>query len=145
MALRLVDFTLKFIGLSAAMRKWHGILSALDEGRRDKVARFAEQIAATLARAVEAFERIERDPREQAARRTAIRELGRLSGYIESVVATLEGHIDGRRLNGLKRRLEGLAANDLIAQSVSKAGATQIERLLASEGYFRALADALRA
>jgi hypothetical protein len=142
--MRLVDYTLKLLGLSEAMRKWHGLLSALDQAQRDKIARFAEQIAATLARAAEAFERIERDPGEKSAKRAAVRELGRLSGYVENIVATLEGRIDGRRLNGIKRRLEALTADGLIADAVRKADAARIDRLLASEGYFRALADGLR-
>lgn len=143
--MRLVDYTLKLTGLSKAMRRWHGVLSALDAAQREKVARFAEQIAATLARAAEAFEQIERDPAERSARRTAIRELGRLSGYVENIVATLEGRIDGRRLNGIKRRLDSLAEEGLIAEAVRKANPPRIERLLAAEGYFRALADVLRA
>lgn len=142
--MRLVDYTLKLLGLSEALRKWHGLLSALDAGQRDKVARFAEQIAATLGRTAQAFEQLERDPGHRSARRAAVRELGRLTGYVENIVATLEGRIDGRRLNGLKRRLEALAADRVIAETVSKADAARIDRLLACEGYFRALADALR-
>jgi ABC-type transporter Mla subunit MlaD len=143
--MRLVDYTLKVLGLSEAMRKWHDLLAALDQSQRDKIARFAEQIAGTLARATEAFERIEKNPGETAAKRAAIRELGRLSGYVENIVVTLEGRVDGRRLNGLKRRLEALTEDGLIADTVRKADAARIDRLLASEGYFRALADALRA
>lgn len=142
--MRLVDYTLKVLGLSEAMRKWHGLLSALDQSQRDKIARFAEQIAATLGRAAEAFERLEKRPGETAAKRAAIRELGRLSGYVENMVVTLDGRIDGRRLNGIKRRLEALTEDSLIAESVRKADALRINRLLAAEGYFRALADALR-
>lgn len=143
--MRLVDYTLKLLGLSEVMRKWHDLLAALDQSQRDKIARFAEQIAATLARAAEAFERIEKDPGERSAKRAAVRELGRLSGYVENIVATLEGRMDGRRLNGIKRRLETLAEDGLIADTIRKADAARIDRLLASEGYFRALADALRA
>ena len=43
-----------------------------------------------------------------------MRELGRLSGYVENIVATLEGRIDGRRLSGIRRRLEALAEDSLI-------------------------------
>ena len=142
--MRLVDYTLKVLGLSEAMRRWHGLLSALDQSQRDKIARFAEQIAATLARAAEAFERLEKHPGETTARRAAIRELGRLSGYVENIVVTLNGRIDGRRLNGIKRRLEALTEDSLIAESVRKADTLRINRLVAAEGYFRALADALR-
>ena len=142
--MRLVDYTLKVLGLSEAMRRWHGLLSALDQSQRDKIARFAEQIAATLARAAEAFERLEKHPSETTARRAAIRELGRLSGYVENIVVTLNGRIDGRRLNAIKRRLEALTADSLIAESVRNADTLRINRLVATEGYFRALADALR-
>jgi hypothetical protein len=143
--MRLVDYTLKVLGLSQAMRKWHSLMSALDQSQRDKVARFAEQIAATLARAAEAFERLEKQPGETLARRAAVREFGRLSGYVENIVATLEGRIDGRRLSGIRRRLEALAEDSLIADSVRRADAARINRLIEAEGYFRALADALRA
>jgi hypothetical protein len=142
--MRLVDYTLKVLGLSEAMRRWHGLLSALDRSERENIARFANQIAATLARAAEAFERLEKNPGETAASRAAIRELGRLSGYVENIVVTLHGRMDGRRLNGIKRRLEALTADSLIAESVRKADTPRINRLVAAEGYFRALADALR-
>ena len=142
--MRLVDYTLKVLGLSEAMRTWHRLLSAVDQSQRDKIAGFAEQIAATVARAAEAFERLEKHPDETKARRAAIRELGRLSGYVENLVVTLDGRIDGRRLNGIRRRLEALTEDSLIAESVRKADTPRINRLLAAEGYFRALADALR-
>ena len=139
-----VDYTRRLLGLSRALRAWLGLLAQLDGRRQDKVARFADAIAATLARAVEAFERIEKEPSSRSARRAAIRELGRLSGYVEGIVAALDGHVDGRRLAGIKKRLEGLAADGLIAASVNNADAQRIDRLSASEGYFRALADGLR-
>jgi hypothetical protein len=143
--MRLADYTLKLLGLSQTMRRWLGVIAKLDEGRQEKIARFADAIAGTLARTVDAFERIEKHPNDRAARRAAIRELGRLSGYVENIVAALEGHVDGRRLAGMKKRLEGLADETLMIQSVRNADAARIERLLASEGYFRALADGLRA
>jgi hypothetical protein len=143
--MRLADYTLKLLGLSQTMRRWLGVIAKLDEGRQEKIARFADAIAGTLARTVDAFERIEKQPNDRVARRAAIRELGRLSGYVENIVAALEGHVDGRRLAGMKKRLEGLADETLMIQSVRNADAARIERLLASEGYFRALADGLRA
>lgn len=143
--MRLADYTLKLLGVSETLRRWQHVLAALDERRRGKVARFADQIADTLARAAEAFERVDRDPADRRARHNAVRELGRLSGYIESIVDVLEGRIDGRRLRGIRRRLEGLERDGRIAEAVRRAGTARIERLVASEGYFRALADALRA
>jgi len=143
--MRLVDYTLKLLGLSEALRKWHGLMVALEDDRREKIARFAEEIAGTLGRAARAFERIERNARDKSAERAAIRELGRIRGYVENIVDALDGRIDGRRLQGMKRRLEGLTGDDQIAQSARCADGARIDRLLAAEGYFRALADALRA
>ena len=143
--MRLVDVTLKLLGITEAMRRWQGVIAEVDDKRRDRIARFADEIAGTLARAIQAFERLEKDPADKAAARVAVREFGRLGGYIETIVATLEGRVDGRRLQGVKRRLEGLALEGGIAASVSQADAARIERLAAAEGYFRALADSLRA
>lgn len=143
--MRLVDHTLKILGLSEAMRRWQGLVRDMDTKRREAVGRYAEEIAATLGRVAHAFEAIERNGEDRAARRAAIRDLGRLNGYIETLIATLEGRVDGRRLAGIKRRLEGLAAESAITASVASADAVRIERLLAAEGYFRALADGLRA
>ena len=143
--MRLVDFTLKVLGITEAMRRWHLVVSDVDRRRREKIARYADEIANTLARAAEAFERLDRDPADKAAARIAIREFGRLGGYIENIVATLEGRVDGRRLAGVKRRLEGLAHDGSIAETVRRADAARIERLTVAEGYFRALADGLRA
>jgi hypothetical protein len=142
--MRLVDYTLKLLGISEALRRWQGVISDMDDKRRDKVARYAEEIAGTLQRAAEAYARLEADPADKAAARTAIREFGRLQGYVENILVVLEGRVDGRRLAGVKRRLEGLAAEGLIATSIAKADAARIERLSSAEGYFRALADGLR-
>lgn len=143
--MRLVDHTIKILGLTEAIRRWQGLMRAMDTRRRGRIARYADQIAGTLGRTAAAFEAIERDGADRAARRAAVRELGRLNGYVETIVATLEGRIDGRRLAGVKRRLDGLAAEAAMAASVASADAARIERLLAAEGYFRALADGLRA
>ncbi len=143
--MRIVDLTLKVLGITEAMRRWQIVIADVDDRRREKIARYAEEIAGTLARAAEAFERLDQDPSDKAATRTAIRELGRLSGYIETIVATLSNRVDGRRIAGVKRRLEGLAVAGHITETVRGADAARIERLAAAEGYFRALADSLRA
>lgn len=142
--MRLVDVTIKLLGLTEAMRRWQGVLDAVDDRRRERIARYAEAVAGTLSRCAQAYERLERAPGDQAATRVAIREYGRLAGYVEDILAALNGHVDGRRLCGLKRRLETIAAQGLIADSVRRADAPAIERLAAAEGYFRALADGLR-
>ena len=143
--MRIVDLTLKVLGISEAMRRWQIVVADVDDRRREKIARYAEEIAGTLARAAEAFERLGKDPADKAASRVAIRELGRLSGYIETIVATLANRVDGRRIAGVKRRLEGLAEAGHITATVRGADAARIDRLAAAEGYFRALADSLRA
>lgn len=140
-----VDFTSKLLGIGESMRRWQGVIAEVDEKRREKVARYAEEIAGTLLRAGEAYERLEKDPNDKAAARIAIREFARLAGYVENIMETLQGRIDGRRLTGLKRRLEALASEGLIADSLKRADAARLERLAATEGYFRALADGLRA
>ena len=141
--MRLLDYTIKLLGLSETIHRWHGVLGALDAGRREKVPRSAERIAATLARAAVAFARLKEEPANVRAQRAAVRELGRIAGYVEDIVTALEHHLDGRKLAGVKRRLDQLAGEELRA-AVRGADAQRIERLLEAEGYFRALADGLR-
>lgn len=143
--MRLVDYTLKLLGITEILRRWQGVIAEVDDRRRDRIARYAEEIAATLARAADAFEKLERDPADRVAARTIRREFGRLGGYIENIIASLDGHIDGRRLQGVKRRLESLAADGLLASTLSSGDPKRLERLATAEGYFRALADGLRA
>jgi hypothetical protein len=140
----IVEFTSKLLGIGEAMRRWQGVIGEIDDKRREKVARYAEEIAGTLQRAGEAYERLEKDADDKAATRIAIREFSRLAGYVENIVEALDGRIDGRRLAGLKRRLEALASEGLILDSLKRADAARLERLAATEGYFRALADGLR-
>ena len=140
----MIDFTKKILDLAKAIKDWRGAISEAGENRRGRVARYAEAVADTLARAGEAFVRLEQDAADKEAHRIAVREFGRLAGYVEDIVSALDGQIDGRRIAGLKRRLEGLAMEGLIAQSIAKADRARIERLAAAEGYFRALADSLR-
>ncbi len=141
----IVDYTLKLLGLGESMRRWQGVLTEVDDKRREKVARYADEIAGTLGRAVDAFEQLAKEPADPNAERAAIREFGRLAGYVENIVSTLDGRIDGRRLAGAKRRLETLVIEGLMVTAIRKADARGVERLTAAEGYFRALADGLRA
>ena len=83
-----------------------------------------------------------RSPRRSPA--PAIRELGRISGYIETLVGVLDHHLDGRKLAGVKRRLEQLRPGELRQCVVSGRKPIHIDRLASAEGYFRALADGLR-
>jgi hypothetical protein len=142
--MRLLDQTAKLVGLSQTLHRWRGLIRALDSGRRDKVARYAERIADTLARAAAALARLERAPASARAARAAIREFGRIAGYVEDIVKTLEDHLDGRKLAGVKRRLDQLGTGEPLPGAAAGAYARRIERLVEAEGYFRALADGLR-
>jgi len=143
--MRLLDYTIKLLGLSETIHRWRGALAELDSERRENVARYAERIAETLGRAAGAFAALEKDPAATGAAREAIRELGRIAGYVEDIVRALEHHLDGRKLAGVKRRLDRLAGTEPIRTAVRSVDAQRIEHLLEAEGYFRALADGLRA
>lgn len=145
MPVRLAVYTRKLLGLSQAIHRWLSALTALDDGRRAKVADYADQIAATLSRAAEGLQHLEADPSDKAAARQTIRELGRISGYVETIVGVLEHHLDGRKLAGVKRRLEQLQMHEAAGRAIENGPRPRIDRLLAAEGYFRALADGLRA
>ncbi len=143
--MRLSDYILKILGLSETIHKWHGSIVTLEAERREKIARYAEEIAATLARAAAAFATLERDPADRRALRDAARELGRMTGYVEDIVITLDDHLDGRKLAGVKRRLDQLSEPEPIRVAIRRVDAVRIETLHEAEGYFRALADGLRA
>lgn len=142
----LAQYLLKLLGLSQALHNLRSALSSLEASRREKIAVYADAIAATLARAAAAFATLERDAADQRALREAIKELGRITGYVEDIVATLESHLDGRKLAGVRRRLEHLADPLLPARTAAlERDPHRIDRLLEAEGYLRALADGLRA
>jgi hypothetical protein len=139
-----LDYTVKLIGLSETIHRWQGVLGELDAGRREKVARYAERIADTLRRAAAALAALEKEPGSARAGCEAVRELGRIGGYVEDIVRALEHHLDGRKLAGVKRRLDRLAGKEPRRGALAGLDAGRIERLLEAEGYFRALADGLR-
>ena len=147
------DFLLRLLGITRTIQAWHAALLALDQTRREKLAGYADEIAATFARAAQAFTILDRHPSDAAARRDAVRELGRISGYIEDLVTVLEAALDGRTIAGLKRRLSrlgvpipaSLAPGLSSGQPTHSRGPPRLESLLDAEGYFRALADGLRA
>jgi hypothetical protein len=140
----LTDYAAKLLALLETIQRWHSVLAGLEAGRREKVAQYAEQIAATLARAAAALACLEKEPGNARAVREAVRELGRIAGYVEDIVKALEHQLDGRKLAGVKRRLDRLAAREPHA-AVLSTDPGRIERLLEAEGYLRALADGLRA
>lgn len=142
------DFLFRLLGIARTIQAWHGALIALDAVRREKLASYAEEIAATFARAAHAFAILEVHPANSAARRDAVRELGRISGYLEDIVSVLDHALDGRKVAGLRRRLAHLGAplaSIISPQPLAQSrGPPKLETLLDAEGYFRALADGLR-
>ncbi|MGQ0457241.1 MAG: hypothetical protein ACT4OU_09280 [Hyphomicrobium sp.] len=142
--MRLADYAERLIGLSRAVYAWAGEAAAADRGRREKAALYAEEVAATLGRAAGALVLLDRTPEDRPALLAATRELGRIAGYVETMMGALEQHLDGRKRAGVKRRLDYLEPFDLEA-ALSEAGAfRQARRFASAEGFFRALADALR-
>ena len=141
----IIDFTIKLLGLSETISRWRETLLKLEAERRGKVAIYAEEIAGTLARAAAAFATLEKDGANGAAAREAVRELGRIAGYLEDIVSALEDHLDGRKLAGVKRRLDQIAGKAPVRLAVRAVDSQRIDNLLEAEGYFRALADGLRA
>jgi hypothetical protein len=141
----LAQYLLKLLGLSQALHNLKSALLSLESARREKIALYADAIAATFARASAAFATLERDPADGRALREAIRELGRIAGYVEDIVTALEDHLDGRKLAGVRRRLETLTDTEPVRTAATRRDAARIDRLLEAEGYFRALADGLRA
>ena len=142
--MRLLDYTIKLLGLSETIHRWQSAVAKLDAERRESVAVYAERIAETLGRAAAALAVLEKKPGATRPSREAIRELGRIAGYVEDIVRALEQHLDGRKLAGVKRRLDRLAGGEPLRTLVRGADAQRIEHLLEAEGYFRALADGLR-
>ena len=138
-----LDTTVRLLGMSDAIHKWHATLTDLSGRKRGKVAGYATAIADCLARAAQAFQLLELEPDDRRAARDARRELGRITGYVEDMAAVLAGHVDGRKLAGLKRRLDALLDPAAMSETVARADAARIARLTEAEGYFRALADRL--
>jgi hypothetical protein len=142
--MNLLDFSKKLLAIAEIFSRWGGAIGALDRTRRAKVARYAETIAETLGRAAHYSARLTVVPADRVAERGLVRELGRITGYLETLVGVLQHHLDGRKLAGVKRRLEQLGPRRIGGRPLASTARTRVDRLLAAEGYFRALADSLR-
>ncbi len=92
----LADYSKRLLGLAETLHRWLSVLAQMDQERREKVARYAEEIAATLARASAALLALETNPGDIVAAREAMREMGRIAGYVETMVGALKHHLDGR-------------------------------------------------
>ena len=141
--MRLADYSKRLLSLAQTLSTWVTSAAALDAARREKVARYAAQIADTLARAATALEGLQTAPGDAKLLSAVVREFGRIGGYIETIVDVMRHHLDGRKLAGVKRRLEQLDRPNRDALGGAGALRQQIDRLTAAEGYFRALADGL--
>jgi hypothetical protein len=139
------DLLQRLHDLAETLHRWLEALAGLDQARRQRVSVYAVSVADTLARAVDALTELEIRPDSRSARTKALRELSRIAGYVETMVDALQHHLDGRKLAGVKRRLEQLKSSEIRAGWGGKdAPAIGIEKLIAAEGYFRALADGLK-
>jgi hypothetical protein len=148
--MRWAEVARRILRLAEVIHRWIGALSLLEPERRERVATYAEAIADTLSRAADVLAEI--DPSgtpsslDPKTRRTAIRELGRIHGYVSTMVNVLDHRLDGRRLGGVKKRLEKLDRGALRAliEEAPVAHQLRVDDLYAAEGYFRALSDGLR-
>ena len=145
--MRLTDLATSFLRLSQVLYGWVELLTGLEATRRARISSYADEIAATLGRAGQALLLAQAEPRNRHAARQASRELGRIAGYVEDIVVMLNGHLDGRKLAGVKRRLESLAGRAFEGAQdpalARKLALRQIDRLAEAEGYFRSLAERL--
>jgi hypothetical protein len=96
--MRATDYSRRILALAELLHRWVGQLMKLDAVRREKVACYADEIAATLARAAEAHQKLEAEPGNAVAQRVLVREFGRISGYLETIVGVLHRHLDGRKM-----------------------------------------------
>ncbi len=143
--MRIGEYTKTVLALAETVYRWLNTLTTLDMSRRIRIAEYAETIADTLNRTATALDQYEAEPKNRAARREATREAARIRGYIETIVEVLRPHLDGRKVAGVKRRLDQLDADKSLLNPESPDIQKRIDRLAAAEGYFRALADGLRA
>jgi hypothetical protein len=142
--MHVLEYPKRLLAIAETLNRWVGAIAALDRAQRLKVARYAEAIAETLGRAARFSARLTGAPADRVARRGLVREFGRITGYLETMVGVLQHHLDGRKLAGVKRRLEQLGPHRSGGEFQVPASEIRIDRLLAAEGYFRALADSLR-
>lgn len=109
--MRVPDYSKRILALAELLHRWVGQLMKLDGVRREKVARYADEIASTLGRAAEAHHKLEENPGHGAAKSALVREFGRISGYLETIVGVLHRHLDGRKLAGVKKAARTASAD----------------------------------
>ncbi len=143
--MNVLEYSKRLLAIAETLSRWAGAIAAMDRSRRAKVAKYADAIAETLGRAARFSASLTADPADSIAQRGVVREFGRIGGYLETLVGVLQHHLDGRKLAGVKRRLRQLCPARTDGPAAVVAPNVRTDRLLAAEGYFRALADSLRA
>lgn len=146
----------QIFGLAEVISGWRSAIKKLDSAERAKVATYCDTVADTLARTAEALvalsDEATRAKAKDKAARDLRRELARLAGNVHDLTNLLEGHLDGRKIAGVKRRLEGIVERqtiDAMLLETRKSGQIagfrrRMEMLAEAEGEFRALGDALK-
>lgn len=141
----LIDYTVKLLGLSEVIHKWRDAMRRMDADDREKIAVYCETIAENVAQAARSFEVLRKDETDKAARREAVLAFGRMAGHVEDIATALADHLDGRKIAGVKRRLDILLDQHRMDDAIARADSGRIARLHEAEGYFRSVADRLRA
>ena len=146
--MRITDLATGFLRLAKVLHGWLELLTGLEASRRQRISVYADEIAATLGRAAQALQLSQAQPRNRHAAQQASKELGRIAGYVEDIIVLLDSHLDGRKLAGVKRRLETLSGRGfeggLEPELARQLAIDQIDRLAEAEGYFHSLAARLR-
>ena len=62
----LADFAKRILSVGETLYQWLALCAGLDQNAREKVALYAEEVAATLARAAAALTRLEKHPMNQS-------------------------------------------------------------------------------
>jgi len=68
---------------------------------------------------------------------------GRLRGYLDDLPDLLAPHLDGRKVHGLRRRLESLVPEERAALAAQTVTDTRVSAYFEAAGAFEALADRL--
>jgi hypothetical protein len=142
--LRIPDYAQRLLRLAEIVHGWLGALSALDQKRRLRMAAYADEIAATLARAGNALHRLGASSSDRATEIEAIRELGASAAISRPSSTCSSITLTDASSRALKGGPISFARGELRRCVVSGRKPIHIDRLASAEGYFRALADGLK-
>jgi hypothetical protein len=100
--MRVPDYSKRILALAEVLHRWIGQLMKLDGIRREKFARYAEEIAATLARAAEAHHLLEAEPVNGPAQRALVRDLDGYRDILRRLSACCNAILTGASSLALK-------------------------------------------